>query len=125
MVKIANKTKLIGKLLRRTKLHQNVALDNFFLNSHSERPDAGHGNDDGDAGEEADSQDHPESNLVPTEQKWSGGLLSLVFACSSSKLTGLRSFDWREPQIQTWQGAGRKDYQLVCQSTLTWTEMMA
>lgn len=76
MVKIANKMKLVGKLLRKRKwilrLHEMLWIT-LSLNSHSERPNAGHGDDDGNACEEANTQRHPERNLVATKEEGSGG----------------------------------------------------
>ena len=43
------------------------------LNSHSERPNTGHGDDDGNAYEGANTQGHPERNLVATKEEGSGG----------------------------------------------------
>ena len=79
MVKIANKMKLVGNFLRR-KMQWNVSFQFFwvtlFLDSHSERPNAGHGNDDGNADEGANAQHHPEHSEVATEEEGSwGGLL--------------------------------------------------
>ena len=88
MVKIPNKMKLVGKLLEIDIKTPSNALDNFSLNSHSERPNAGHGDDDGNAYEEANTQGHPERNLVATKEEGSGSLcLSLWLVKVKTHLT--------------------------------------
>ena len=107
-VKIANRMKLVGKLLGRTRLYftffiiifnaQKGCISNTFLlsfgvhdmyivyalhstylnprhqykskcfNSHSERPDAGHGDDDCEAYERANAENHPEQGHVVTQE---------------------------------------------------------